>query len=228
MKISVITIFPEIFAEFFRSSIIGKAVQSGKLVLGCVNPRDFAYDRHKKCDDTPFGGGAGMVMKPEPLSGAIEKVMSESSQEKGKNRIIYLSPGGKTFNQGLAQEYAALPELTLLCGHYEGIDQRIIDHYVTDEISVGDYILSSGVTAAMVVTDAVCRLVPGVISEGSHECESFTGGLLEYPQYTRPRMWMGHEVPEVLFSGHHEVIRKWRSERSIEKTAKNRPDLLNK
>jgi tRNA (guanine37-N1)-methyltransferase len=168
------------------------------------------------------------VMKPEPLSGAIEKVLSESSRENGRPRIIYLSPGGRAFTQGMAEELAALPELTLLCGHYEGIDQRIIDHYVTDEISVGDYILSSGVTAAMVVTDAVCRLVRGVISEGSHECESFTGGLLEYPQYTRPRIWLGHEVPEILFSGHHELIRKWRLERSIDKTKKNRPDLLNK
>ncbi|MBN1524482.1 MAG: tRNA (guanosine(37)-N1)-methyltransferase TrmD [Spirochaetales bacterium] len=222
MKWSVVTLFPEMFSDFLTCSIIGRAVEDKKLFVQLVNPRDFAVDKHRQCDDYPFGGGPGMVLKPEPVAAALD-----SLQGKGK-RVIYVSPGGRVFDQEYARKLSLDEELILVCGHYEGIDQRIIDLYVTDEISIGDYILTSGETAAMVVIDAVSRLLDGVISDDSHDCESFSNGLLEYPQYTRPREFRGEIVPDILLSGHHEEIRKWRLARSIEKTMQNRPDLLEK
>jgi len=225
MKYTVLTLFPEITDAFFASSIMAKAIKRGIIGYQPVNIRDFALDKHKTCDDAPYGGGAGMLMLAEPLAGALESVL-RSSCICGKQRVIYLSPSGKPFDQKSAKELAAEQELILICGRYEGIDQRIIDRYVDDEISVGDYILSSGEVAALAVIDATYRLVDNVICPESLDEESFAGGLLEYPQFTRPEIFDTMKVPEVLLSGHHEQIRLWRLERRIEKTMKYRPDLI--
>lgn len=220
MIFTVITLFPEVFKEFLGCSIIGRALEKELVWVNLVNLRDYAYDKHKTCDDSPYGGGAGMVLKAEPLALALNAV-----GVKGK-RIIYPSAGGRLLNQERAAQLAAEIELVIVCGHYEGIDQRIIDTYITDEISIGDYIVSSGETAAMVMIDAITRLLKGVISEDSLEEESFQQGLLEYPQYTRPREILGLKVPEVLLNGNHKEIQKWRLEQSFKKTLKNRPDLI--
>ena len=230
MKYTVLTLFPEITDAFFANSIMARALQKGIIEYQAINIRDFAQDKHKTCDDAPYGGGPGMLMLPEPLGLAIKAALGkdprkDSEEQRGK-RVIYLSPSGRPFNQEMARELAAEPELVLLCGRYEGIDQRIIDLYVDDEISVGDYVLSSGEAAALVIIDATYRLVDQVICSDSLEEESFSGGLLEYPQYTRPEVYDTIKVPEVLLSGHHERIRQWRLEKRVEKTLRLRPDLI--
>lgn len=219
MKLTLLSLFPEILDAYFHSSIMQKALDRGLVQYESVDIRDFAFDKHRTCDDEPYGGGAGMVFKPEPLALALDSVRA-----KGK-RVLYPSPSGIPLTQALSAQLAAEPELVLICGRYEGIDQRIIDSYVTDEISVGDYVLSSGEVAALVVVDSVYRLIEGVISGESLIEESFTDGLLEYPLYTRPESFRGMQVPPVLLSGHHANIAKWRWEQRLAKTQKNRPDL---
>ena len=242
MKYTVLTLFPEITDAFFANSIMAKAIKKGIIEYQAINIRDFAADKHKTCDDAPYGGGPGMLMLPEPLDLAIKSagvlpkeeknlprsVTEEEDGEKSgrKPRVLYLSPSGKPFTQELARELAAEKELILVCGRYEGIDQRIIDRYIDDEISVGDYVLSSGEAAALVVIDATYRLVDNVICADSLTEESFSGGLLEYPQFTRPEVFDTMKVPEVLLSGHHEQIRLWRLEKRVEKTLRQRPDLI--
>ena len=231
MKYTVLTLFPEISDAYFASSIMAKALERGIIEYRAINIRDYAFDKHHTCDDAPYGGGAGMLMLAEPLgralnaAGVFEKGQNPGA-EKALPRTIYLTPSGRPFNQALARELAAEKELVLLCGRYEGIDQRIIDSYVDDEISVGDYVLSSGEVAALILIDATYRLVEQVITPASLEEESFTGGLLEYPQYTRPEIYGTLRVPEVLLSGHHENIRRWRLEKRVEKTLTFRPDLI--
>jgi tRNA (guanine37-N1)-methyltransferase len=233
MKYTVLSLFPEIIDAFFNLSILAKAVNRGIVEYRSVNIRDFAFDKHRTCDDAPYGGGAGMLMMPEPLGLALESVGArnrldaegDAGEARTKPRVIYLSPSGVPFTQDLAWELAAERELVLLCGRYEGIDQRIIDAFVDDEISIGDYVLSSGETAALVLIDATYRLVEAVISPDSLKEESFSGGLLEYPQYTRPEMYGILKVPEILMSGHHENIRRWRLRKRVEKTLL-RPDLI--
>ncbi len=220
MKFTVLTLFPEILTGFFESSIMAKAVERGSIDYELVNIRDFAFDRHRTCDDAPYGGGAGMIMKTEPVAGALDSVSALSK------KTVFMSPSGKLFNQQLATELSAEKEIVILCGRYEGVDQRIIDTYIDTEISIGDYVLSSGETAALAVIDAVYRLVEGVINSESLEEESFSRGLLEYPHYTRPEEFRGMSVPDVLLSGHHANIERWRLKKSLEKTFRNRPDLL--
>jgi tRNA (guanine37-N1)-methyltransferase len=221
MKYTVLTLFPEITNAYFANSIMAKALSRGIIEYEAVNIRDFALDKHHTCDDAPYGGGAGMLMLAEPLGRALEATLSS-----GQRRVICLSPSGRPFNQGLAEELAAEKSLILICGRYEGIDQRIIDLYADDEISVGDYVLSSGEVAALIVIDATYRLVEQVIAPESLTEESFSSGLLEYPQYTRPEIYASLKVPEVLLSGHHENIRRWRLEKRVEKTLAVRPDMI--
>ena len=223
MKYTVLTLFPEITDAFFSNSIMAKAIKQGIIEYKAVNIRDFAQDKHKTCDDAPYGGGPGMLMLAEPLDLALKSVLDGTAV---KPRVIYLSPSGRLFNQKLANELAAEKELILICGRYEGIDQRIIDRYADDEISIGDYVLSSGETAALAIIDATYRLIDNVICGDSLFEESFSGGLLEYPQFTRPEIFDTIKVPEVLLSGHHEKIRLWRLEKRVEKTLKQRPDLI--
>lgn len=224
MKYHVLTLFPEMIEQGLSTSILGKAREKNLIELNLVQIRDFAGNKHKQVDDYPYGGGAGMVMQPEPIIKAYESIVYEP---RCKPRVIYLTPQGKTFNQGMAQELSQEKELIFLCGHYEGVDERVIDRIVTDEISIGDYVLTGGELAVMVVIDAISRLLTGVLNnESSSETESFDDGLLEYPQYTRPAEYDGMKVPEVLLSGHHEKIEKWRREQSILRTAIKRPDLI--
>jgi tRNA (guanine37-N1)-methyltransferase len=225
VKYTVLSLFPEITDAYFATSIMARAVSRGIVEYRSVNIRDYAFDRHKTCDDAPYGGGPGMLMLAEPLGRALEAAGAKPQGAGGK-RVLYLSPSGRPFNQAMARELAAGEELVLLCGRYEGVDQRIIDTYVDDEISVGDYVLSSGEVAALVLIDATYRLVERVITPASLEEESFSGGLLEYPQYTRPEIYDNLKVPEVLLSGHHENIRRWRLEKQVEKTFALRPDLI--
>ncbi len=222
MNFDILTLFPEIVDSFFTESIMAKSVESGKISYKITNFRDFALDKHHTCDDTPYGGGAGMVVKPEPLGAALEFI------EAKKKRVLYVTPSGRKFTQSYAEELAKESNLVIICGRYEGIDQRIIDLYVDDEICIGDYVISSGEVAALVVIDAVYRLVDGVINSDSLVEESFTDGLLEYPHYTRPVTYCSRSVPDVLLSGHHANIEKWRMEKRIEKTLAMRPDLLEK
>ena len=220
MKIDILTLFPEMFAPL-KTSIIGRAVDSGKLQIEITDIRDYTLDKHKKCDDTPFGGGAGMVMMPQPIADAILAVDKEH-----KARRIYLSPKGRVFKQEVVLEYSKLDHILLLCGHYEGVDQRILDLFIDEELSIGDFVLTGGEIPAMAVVDAVARYVDGVINGQSLEQESFSSGMLEYPHYTRPQEFMGLTVPEVLLSGHHGKIDEWRAQKAKEITKKNRPDLL--
>lgn len=220
MRIDILTLFPEMFAPL-KESIIGRALNSGKAEIVITDIRDYTADKHKKCDDTPFGGGAGMVMTAQPIASAIEALDPEH-----KARRVYLSPKGRKFCQAVVKEYAALDRILLLCGHYEGVDQRVIDLFIDEELSIGDYVLTGGEIPAMAVTDAVMRYVDGVINGDSLLQESFADGMLEYPHYTKPREFMGLTVPEVLISGNHEKIDEWRKEQSEKITAKNRPDLL--
>jgi tRNA (guanine37-N1)-methyltransferase len=231
MKISVLTLFPEILRGFFESSIMAKAVERGLMSFELVDVRDYATDKHHKCDDEVFGGGPGMLMLPGPLGRALEAAGAGARDDGSPlKRTVYLTPSGRLLNQALAADLAREEELVLICGRYEGVDQRVIDRYVTDEVSIGDYVLSSGEVAALVLVDAVYRLVPGVISGESLEEESFgaaSGGLLlEYPQYTRPANYDNMRVPEVLTSGHHAKIVRWRLRESIKKTLAYRPELL--
>ena len=222
MKFDVLTLFPEMF-EPMKQSIIGRAIEKGLLEINLVNIRDFSKDKHKKVDDTVYGGGAGMLMKPDVVYDAFKSVESE------KSKVIYLSPQGKKLCQTKVEELAKLEHLILLCGHYEGIDQRVIDKIVDEEISIGDYVLTGGEIPAMVLIDSVSRYIDGVITGESTSEESFSGsGLLEYPQYTRPEEFEGMKVPEVLQSGHHENINKWRRKEAIRITYQKRPDLLEK
>ena len=220
MKVYVLSLFPSIPAAYFESSIMAKAVERGIIDYELVDIRDFAVDRHRTCDDAPYGGGAGMVLKPEPLAVALDSV------EALRRRTVYPSPSGKLFTQRYAEQLAKERELVFVCGRYEGIDQRIIDTYVDDEISIGDYVMSSGELSTLTIIDTVYRLIEGVIKGESLEEESFTDGLLEYPHYTRPADFRGMAVPDILLSGHHAEIEKWRYEKRVEKTRRNRPDLL--
>lgn len=219
MKIDILTLFPNMF-EPLNESIIKRAVDNELITINIVNIRDFAKAPHFKCDDEPFGGGAGMVMTCEPLFRAIESVVQDNSN------IFYMSPRGKVFNQNLAKSMSKLEHIILLCGHYEGIDQRVIDYFNIQELSVGDYVLTGGELPAMIVTDAIARLIDGVITADSLNDESFSNGLLEYDQYTRPADYKGMKVPEILLSGHHAKIEEWRQKNSYENTKKNRPDIL--
>ena len=221
MKFDILTLFPEMF-EGIKYSIIGKAIEKELIDINIVNIRDFSKDKHKKVDDTPYGGGAGMVLKPDVVYEAYSSVKSNNA------KVIYLSPKGKTLNQEKVKELSKEKNIILLCGHYEGIDQRVLDEIVDEEISIGDYVLTGGEIPAMVLIDSVSRYIDGVITKESVEEESFSNGLLEYPQYTRPEIFLDKKVPEVLLSGHHENIRKWREEKSLEITRHNRPDLLKK
>jgi tRNA (guanine37-N1)-methyltransferase len=221
MKITALTLFPDIF-DSLKHSIIGRAINKKIIEFAALNIRDYTTDRHFKCDDVPYGGGAGMVMTAQPVVAAFR-----AADPKGTARRIYLSPKGRRLDGALARELAVVPSLVLLCGHYEGVDQRALDICGCEEVSIGDYVLTGGELPAMVLIDCVCRFVKGVLgSEESAEDESFTGGLLEYPQYTRPQVFEGREVPEVLISGHHAKIEEWRKKQSLEITKKNRPDLL--
>ena len=219
MKFSVLTLFPDMFSPL-KESIIGKAIEDKKIELNLINIRDFSKDKHKKVDDTPYGGGAGMVMKADVVYDAYEHIKDE------KAKVIFLSPQGKTLNQNKVKELATEEHIILLCGHYEGIDQRVIDEIVDEEISIGDYVLTGGELPAMVLIDSVSRYVEGVLSKDSIKEESFTNNLLEYPQYTRPEIFHGIKVPEVLLSGHHENIKKWREEQSLKNTLQKTPNLL--
>ncbi len=220
MKIDILTLFPEMFAPL-KTSIIGRAVDSGKLEINVHDIREYTLDKHKKCDDTPFGGGAGMVMMAQPIADAILAIDPDR-----KAKRVFLSPRGRVFNQSVVLEYAKCENLLLLCGHYEGVDQRVLDLFIDEELSIGDYVLTGGEIPAMAVVDAVARYVDGVINGESLSQESFSNGLLEYPQYTRPQEFMGLKVPEVLTSGNHGEVDKWRAKKSLEITKRNRPDLL--
>jgi tRNA (guanine37-N1)-methyltransferase len=222
MNFNILTLFPEIIEPFFTTSIMGKSVEQNKVAYNLIDFRQWATDRHKTCDDSPYGGGAGMVIKAEPLGSALDSIDAKNK------RVIYPTPSGKLFNQDYARQLSKEKELVIICGRYEGIDQRIIDLYVDDEICIGDYVISSGEIAALVIIDAIYRLLDGVINEKSLLEESFSNGLLEYPQYTRPERYCDLSVPEVLLSGHHAQIENWRDEKRLEKTVLNRPDLLEK
>lgn len=224
MKIELLTIFPEMFESFLSTSILGRAQSAGHIEVHATDIRPFSASKHKNTDDYPFGGGAGMLMTPQPIADAMKAV----TQSPFSGKRIYMSPRGKQLTQALAQELSQENELVILCGHYEGVDQRILDKYIDMEISVGDYVLTGGETAAMVLIDCVSRLIPGVLgSEESAGDESFSNaGLLEYPQYTRPRVFEDMEVPEVLLNGDHKKINQWRREQALLTTAKLRPDLL--
>lgn len=223
-KVTILTLFPEMFPGPLGHSLLGKALEKKVWQLDVVDIRSFAEDKHQTVDDTCFGGGPGMVMRPDIIDKALTSVM-----EKGKARLIHLTPRGQVFGQRLAQEVALSPlPLVFLCGRYEGIDQRVLDEWQAEDISLGDFVLTGGELAAMTILDATLRLIPGVIGdETSLEEESFSTGLLEYPHYTRPRVWKEHEVPEVLLSGHHERIQTWRQEQAIKITQERRPDLWN-
>ena len=226
MKYHVMTLFPEMVENSFNNSIMGRALSSGAIEFNAVNIRDYTNEKHGKVDDYTYGGGAGMLMQAQPIYDCYKAIESKLNS---KPRVIYLSPKGKVFNQQMAKELSKEEEIVFLCGHYEGVDQRVIDEIVTDEVSIGDYVLTGGEIAAVVMMDAISRLVPGVLSNSdSAVSESHEEYLLEYPQYSRPEEWNGRRVPDVLLSGHHENIRKWRREQSIIITCKNRPDLIEK
>lgn len=217
MKITVLTLFPDFFSAFQSESIIGRAIEMGKVEIVIRDIRDYCYDKHKQADDMPFGGGAGMVMKPEPLFRALADC---------SGKVIYTSPQGEKFSQKMALDLSEERELVIIAGHYEGIDERVIEEKVDMEISIGDYVLTGGELPAMVMMDSIIRLLPGVIRRESYENDSFFQGLLDYPQYTRPADYEGCKVPEVLLSGHHKKIEEWRFYESVKRTLERRPDLL--
>lgn len=219
MKFDVLTLFPEMFSSL-EQSIIGRAVENEKISVNLINIRDFSTDKHKKVDDTPYGGGAGMVIRPDVVYDAYKSIKDENA------KVIYMSPQGNVLNQKKVESLSKEKHLILLCGHYEGIDQRVIDEIVDEEISIGDYVLTGGEIPAMVLIDSVSRYVEGVLTKESIKEESFSNNLLEYPQYTRPETFLDKKVPEVLLSGHHENIRKWREEQALKNTYQKRPDLL--
>lgn len=226
MNFHILTLFPEMVMDGLSASIIGRAQSKGLLSVEAINIRDFAENKHNRVDDYTYGGGAGMLMQAGPVYGAYQSVVEKAQS---KPRVIYLSPQGQTFSQSMAEEFAKEEELIFLCGHYEGIDERVLEEIVTDYVSIGDYVLTGGELPAMVMIDAISRLLPGVLhNDVSAEFESFQDNLLEYPQYTRPEEWHGKKVPEILLSGHHANVEKWRREQSIIRTAQRRPDLLQK
>ena len=225
MRFDILTLFPEMFSSPFKESILAKAIEKGLIEVRTINIRDFALDKHRIVDDAPYGGGQGMVMKVEPIARAIEQVKSEDPSV----RTIYLTPEGKPLNEEMARQLSSRSHLVLLCGRYEGVDERVRELFIDEEISIGDYVLTGGELAAMVLIDAVSRLLPGVLgSDRSAEEDSFFGSLLEYPQYTRPATFRGHEVPEVLLSGNHQAISLWRRKEALRRTWMRRPDLLSK
>ena len=222
MRFDIITIFPEMFEGVFSGGVVKKALDREVVRIAVHDLRDFTTDKHRQVDDRPFGGLEGMVLKPEPVFRAVEAVRQD-----GGSKVYLLSPQGRTLDAGLARELAAERQVVLICGRYEGVDERVAEHLVDGEISIGDYVLSGGELAAAVVVDAVARFVPGVVGkEGSVRNDSFSGGILDYPQYTRPREFRGHGVPAVLFSGDHKKIERWRRRKALEKTARQRPDLV--
>ena len=226
MNFHVLTLFPEMIEQGMHTSIIGRAIAGGYLSIDAINIRDYAFNKHQKVDDYPYGGGAGMLMQAEPVYLAYESVQKKLGY---RPRVVYLTPQGEVFHQTMAKELAKEKDLVFLCGHYEGIDERVLDEIVTDYVSIGDYVLTGGELPAMVMMDSISRMVPGVLSnQESGETESFAENLLEYPQYSRPEEWHGQKVPPVLLSGHHANIEAWRREQSILRTAKRRPDLLKK
>lgn len=226
MNFHVLTLFPEMIEQGMHTSIIGRAIAGGYLSIDAINIRDYAFNKHQKVDDYPYGGGAGMLMQAEPVYLAYESVQKKLGY---RPRVVYLTPQGEVFHQTMAKELAKEKDLVFLCGHYEGIDERVLDEIVTDYVSIGDYVLTGGELPAMVMMDSISRMVPGVLSnQESGETESFAENLLEYPQYSRPEEWHGQKVPPVLLSGHHANIEAWRREQSILRTAKQRPDLLKK
>ena len=222
MRIDILSLFPEMFLPL-QESILGRAQKAEKIEINVINIRDYSDNKHKKCDDYPFGGGAGMVMMIQPIYSAIMAIDPDR-----KAHRIFTSPKGRTFSQGIVKELSSYEHLIILCGHYEGVDQRVIDLLIDEEISIGDFVLTGGELPAMVMVDAISRYVDGVISKESLDEESFSNGLLEYPQYTRPQEFLGEKVPEILLSGNHAEVEKWRKQKSIEFTQKYRPDLLDK
>ena len=247
MNFYIMTLFPEMVMNGLDTSIIGRPIHKGLLSIEAINIRDYAFNKHNSVDDYPYGGGAGMLMQAEPVyqcyQALSEKIIAGKAEEAicaeqgvdsetpvtKKPRVIYLSPQGRTFNQTMAEEFAKEEDLVFLCGHYEGIDERVLEEIVTDYVSIGDYVLTGGELPAMIMVDCISRLVPGVLhNDVSAEFESFQDNLLEYPQYSRPEVWHDKRVPEILLSGHHANIEKWRREQSVIRTAKNRPDLLEK
>ena len=226
MNFHILTLFPKMIEQGMHTSIIGRAIAGGYLSINAVNIRDYAFNKHQKVDDYPYGGGAGMLMQAEPVYLSYEAIKEKIGY---RPRVVYLTPQGKVFHQEMAKELAKERDLVFLCGHYEGIDERVLDEIVTDYVSIGDYVLTGGELPAMVMMDSISRMVPGVLSnQESGETESFAGNLLEYPQYSRPEEWHGQKVPPVLLSGHHANIEAWRREQSVMRTAKRRPDLLKK
>ena len=229
MRIDILTLFPQMFEVPFSFGIFKRAVDNGIVDLKLYNIRDYTHDRHHTADDYPYGGGAGMVLKPEPIFEAVEAIKADDKDEAGEVPVILLTPQGRLFSQSVAKELSAYRHLVLICGHYEGVDERVREHLATDEISIGDYVLTGGEIPAMVVVDAVVRLLPGVLgSEDSSLDDSHVSGLLEYPQYTRPADYRGWSVPEVLLSGNHAQIAKWRREQIIRRTLERRPELISK
>ena len=226
MRIDLLTLFPEMCETVMAESIIGRARRKGALQVCCHQIRDYAFDKHSRVDDCPFGGGMGMLLMAEPIAACIDDLIEHLGK---KPHLVYMSPQGAVLTQQKIKELASLPNLAILCGHYEGIDERVLDEYADEQISIGDYVLTGGELPALVLADAVSRLVGGVLSDDAcFEEESHYNGLLEYPQYTRPAQWRGCEVPPVLLTGHHENIARWRREQSLLRTAQNRPDLLEK
>ena len=229
MNFHILTLFPDMVMNGLNTSIIGRAVNAGLLSIEAVNIRDYAFNKHQSVDDYPYGGGAGMLMQAEPVYLAYEAVAERIRKQGEKPRVVYLSPQGNVFDQKMAEELSQEEDLILLCGHYEGIDERVLEEIVTDYVSIGDYVLTGGELPAMVMVDAISRLVPCVLhNDVSAEFESFQDNLLEYPQYSRPEEWHGKKVPSVLLSGHHANIEKWRREQSIIRTYERRPDLFEK
>ncbi len=226
MKIAVLSLFPDIIEGYCKESVIGRAINDGKLSVKVVNIRDFSENKHKRVDDYPFGGGCGMLIQAEPVFRAYESIKEELSE---KHRVFYTSPRGRTLDNSYAKEIATFEDIVIICGHYEGIDQRVLDLIVTDYISIGDFVLTGGELASLVIIDAAARFIDGVLgNESSSHNDSFSDGLLEHPQYTRPEMVDGVAVPEVLLSGHHAKIAAWRHEQALKKTAAQRPDLYRK
>lgn len=224
MKFHIMTLFPEMVLQGLHTSIIGRAAEKGLLSIEAVNIRDYTLDKHKKVDDYPYGGGAGMLMQAQPVYDTWKSIVDRIGY---RPRTIYLTPQGTTFTQPMAKEFAGEEDLIFLCGHYEGIDERVLEEIVTDYVSIGDYVLTGGELPAMVMADAISRMVPGVLTnESSGSTESFEGNLLEYPQYSRPEEWMGKKVPPVLLSGNHQKVEEWRREQAILRTRERRPDLL--
>lgn len=227
MRFDIMTLFPELVETVLSSSIIGRAQASGAIEVHAHNIRDYSKDKHHRVDDTPYGGGKGMLMSPVPIYDCFAAITDPNVNSTKTRRVIYMSPGGRVFDQNMARRFSEYDDLIILCGHYEGVDQRIIDEIVDEEVSIGDFVLTGGEIPACIICDAVSRLCPGVLSDAEcYEKESFSNGLLEYPQYTRPYEFHGMTVPDVLISGHHANIEKWREEMAYKKTAAVRPDLI--